>query len=137
MNRILLALTVPALLLAACGSGDPPAVVDEQAEARAAATAAAEDRLDHVYAADPATAAACAAADTLAFDLLASNLEDDAAVMASLHRIDGHAGESDDSQLRGLARFALAAAAQERRPAVGYHLGSVQVVCDHYRDDLS
>jgi hypothetical protein len=137
MSRILLAVTVPALLLAACISVDPPAVVDEQAEARAAATAAAEDRLDHFYAADPATAAACAAADTLAFDLLASNMEDDAAVIASLHRIDGHAHESDDSQLRGLARFALAAGAQERGPAVAYHLGSVQIVCDHYRDDLS
>jgi hypothetical protein len=135
MNRTLLAVTAPALLLAACGPDEPPAVVDAQAEARAAATAPAEERLDNVYAADPATAAACAAADTLAFDVLSRRLDSDETALAALHRIHDHARESDDSQLRGLARFALAAAAQERHGAVGYHLGSVQIVCDHYLDD--
>jgi hypothetical protein len=135
MNRILLAVTVPALLLAACSPDEPPAVVDAQAEARAAATAAAEDRLDHVYAADPPIAAACAAADTLAFDMLARRLDSDEAVVAALHRIHDHTRESDDSHLRGLARGALAAAAQERYGAAGYHLGSVQIVCDHFLDD--
>jgi hypothetical protein len=135
MNRTLLAATVLALLLTACGPDEPQPVVEADLEARATATATAEERLDASYAADPATAAACAAADALAFDLQATHLDSDEAVLATLHRIHDLARESDDSQLSGLVRLALAAGAQERRSAVGYHLGSVQIVCGHYLND--
>jgi hypothetical protein len=136
MNRTPLAATVLALLLPACGPDEPQPVVEaDDVEARTAATATPEERLNVSYAADPATAAACAAADTLAFDLLARRLDSDEAVLAALHRIHELARESDDSQLPGLVRLALATGAQEQHGAVGYHLGSVQNVCGHYLND--